>query len=142
MLDRVKKIAAKLMPPNVSSSIACKPTSWSQGGYDVFFVEKVQNKPMHIHLRFGQVTKGEKHSLKGGYLLDVTQFFETAGFTVDSIEFAFILTCDNKDSFELSEVDGVGFMKDYQRFKYSEKWEGRPEKMGDSISKYELLLSS
>ena len=141
VLAQVKTLAAELIPQDASHSVACKPISWSQGGYDVFFVEKGDNKPTHICLRFVQVTKGAKHSLEGGFVFTVVQFFETAGYVIESIEFAFILTEDNKNSFVLSDVEGVSFMEDYNRFNHSTKWDGKPEKMSDSVSRYELSLS-
>ena len=77
--QRIEKIASTLLPEDPGKSIACKPTAWNQGGYDVFFVEIADRDASKIRLRFGQVTKAKTHSLKGGYMFSVIKFFEAAG---------------------------------------------------------------
>ena len=136
----VEKTILALLSLTQDTSVVAKPTVWNQGGYDVFFVERVAEQTKQIRLRFGQITKGKSHDLKGGFMYTVVQLFEEAGYMVDSVELAFILTQENMDSFALGKVEGADFLKQYKRFNSQEKWE--ENKIHDCISKYELAISA
>ena len=136
-LQRIKMIASNLLPQDSGKSMACKPTAWNQGGYDVFFVEFAGSDVSKICLRFGQVTKAMSHSLKGGYMFSVIDFFEAAGYKVESVEIAFLLTPKNVNIFTLAEVEGIDFLKEYGLFGAAPaKWQNSSD-----IAKYELQLS-
>lgn len=132
---RISGIVSKLITKIRGNSIVCKPTTWNQGGYDAFFVECVGDGI--LSLRFVQVTKGVSHDLKAEYMYSATMFFERAGFLVESIEIAFLLTPKNSSSFSLDAVNGIGFLSKYQVYgKGKVKWTGV-----EDISSYELTLS-
>ena len=136
-LERIKKIVSTLLPQTPGNSIVCKPTAWNQGGYDVFFVEFAGGDVTKICLRFGQVTKAMSHSLKAGYMFSVIEFFEEAGYEVESVEIAFLLTPKNVSTFTLGEVEGIDFLKAYGLFGAMQvKWQN-----SEDIAKYELQLS-
>jgi hypothetical protein len=138
---KIKSIAEKLVPAETGKAIACKPTTWNQGGYDVFFVELGNHSSSGktlIKLRFGQITKGQEHGYKAEYMYPVLGFFEEAGFEIESVEIAFVLTSHNVNSFELGAVTGYAFLKDYTIYGSSEKWTTVD---CTNISKYELVLS-
>lgn len=140
-VQNIKNIARDFVPKKVGESIAGKPNAWNQGGYDAFFVENAgtsEDHRPHIHLRFGQVTKGISHDLKAHFMHSVVLFFEKAGYVIDSVEIAFILTEHNSRSFQLSTVVGEHFLADYKRFGLATKWDVVDE---HSIAKYELELS-
>ena len=64
--------------------------------------------------------------------------FEIAGYTVEAVEIAFILTRHNHTRFSLSDFEGTEFLKDYTVFNASEKWGAMIKK---NVAKYKMKLS-
>lgn len=141
-LDRIKSIAGSFVPDSKGKTIACKPVRWNQGGYDLFFVELAPHKAesaRSIDIRFVQVTKGVKHDLKAGYLYAVVKFFEEAGYTINEVEIAFILTAINCVDFSVEGVEAKNALKEYRVYGGNgAKW----ATISDStVQKYILTLS-
>jgi hypothetical protein len=141
-LKMLKSIASSFVPNLENAAIAGKPVNWIQGGYDVFFVERAPGcatPGSHIYIRFGQVTTGVTRDLKAGYLYDVLHFFEKAGYIIDGVEIAFLLTSMNRVAFHVKGVESDKALQKY--FVYNragEKW----SRIEDSnVTKYELPLS-
>jgi hypothetical protein len=134
---KVNRTAADLLPSTKGVSVACMPVLWNQGGYDVFFIEASNEK--HVRIRFGQITKGESHSFKGGYPFAVIKFFETAGYIVDAVGFTFILTQENLHAFELSKVEGERFLRTYNMHGSKNKWD--PSKLAECVGKCTMETS-
>lgn len=123
-------------------SVCCKPTNWNQGGYDAFFVEFAKKNT--INLRFCQITKAESHTLKGGFFETVIEFLRKAGYTVKSVEIAFILTRHNADSFSVKDKDIDGFknLKDYSVFgAFRTKWGATQSTICRNVALYKLDLT-
>lgn len=142
--EKVKRIAGDLIPSTRNVSVACSPVLWNQGGYDIFFVE-APNSPedqSHLRLKFGQITKGENHSFKGGFIFTVISFFEQAGYTIDSVGFTFILTNENFHTFELkkSEVEGASFLAKYRMCDSPGNW--NTAKLQDCVGKCTMNMST
>ena len=128
---KVERIVADLIPRTVGVSVACTPVLWNQGGYDVFFIEASNEK--HVRIRFGQITKGESHTFKGGYPFAVIKFFEAAGYVVDAVGFTFILIEENLHSFELSQIEGERFLNAYTMHGSKDQWD--PTKLEECVGK-------
>jgi hypothetical protein len=55
--ERCKENKLTLVKRTKDKAVTCKPTAWTQGGYDVVHIEKdPDTKENSYHLRFGQVT--------------------------------------------------------------------------------------
>ena len=65
-----------------------------------------------LALQFGQVTKSTTHSLKLKYFAEVVRFLSAAGYVIDSVEIAFIVTKRNISNFRVlsSKVSGSGLL--------------------------------
>jgi hypothetical protein len=133
--QHVSDIASKMVTTSPGHLVVGKPTAWNQGGYDAFFVEFKES--MVIHLRFAQITMGESHSLKGEYFEMVVGFFETAGYTVESVEIAFFLTTCNSGSFTLTDIKGVAFLEHYLVFNSTQPWVATEDGVQACVAKYE-----
>jgi hypothetical protein len=141
-LEMLKSIASTFAPNLENAAIAGKPVNWSQGGYDVFFVERAPGGATpgsHIYIRFGQVTNGVTHDLKAGYLYAVLQFFEKAGYIIDGVEIAFLLTSMNRAGFNVKGVESDKALQKY--FVYNQTGEKWSRIEDSNVTKYELPLS-
>ena len=98
--------------PSQGMTSVYKPTKWNQGGYDVMFVTAGGSSGKGLALRFGQVTKSTTHSLKLTYFAEVVCFLSAAGYVIDSVEIAFIVTKQNISNFRVlpSKVSGSGLL--------------------------------
>ena len=100
----------------------------------MFFVEKSgASGDKQIRIRFGQITKGGSHSFKGGYVFAVINFFQSAGYSVNAVGFTFILTEENRCSFELKKIEGEQFLGDFIMYGSERKWD--TEKLEDCVGK-------
>lgn len=141
-LEQIKQIAVTMIPSKRNEAIACKPKTWNQGGYDVFFVEfktRDTDGKTHINLRFMQITKGAGHDLKAEYLHSVILFFIQAGYVINSVEIAFVLTPDNASTFRLGSVTGNMFLTQFRVFGCAKMWTTKVDET--NIAKYELKPS-
>lgn len=107
-VDSMKVAVKDLVPTTKDELVACRPTAWNQGGYDVVQIEKDDTKANSFHLRFGQVTKSKRHALKLKYFMEFAAYLEFAQLEIGSIEIGFILPEHALESFNLTAAQVVG----------------------------------
>lgn len=138
-LETIKSIASKFVPKSKGTAIACKPVRWSQGGYDMFLVQLAPKGENCIDVRFAQVTKGKTHDLKAGFLYTVLKFFEKAGYTINEVEIAFVLTPMNCTDFAVEGVEAHNALQEYSVYVGGgAKWNTISD---GTVQKYTLTLS-
>lgn len=113
LVDEVEK----LIPDN-GLVRTCKPKAWNQGGFDVVFIEVEPDGENRIHVRFGQVTKSDSHSLNLKYFAEFLRFFGCIDCEILSVEIAFIVPWIVMESFRIlpSKVKESGLLGMYTRY--------------------------
>ena len=85
------------------------------------------------------MTIGVTHDLKVKFLLAVINFFSEAGYCVDEVEIAFVITAMNAVGFRLSGVIGEQLLSDFCVYGAVNKTWTRIE--DSNVSKYLLAIS-
>lgn len=120
-LDQTEIVILDIKHIPAFESIMFKPKNFNQGGYDAVYVDKEKKL-----VRFFQVTRGDKHSLRLEYFYDFLLALSRSdqSFEIEILEIIFVAELNKFEIFKISTITGEG------RLKTVKGWE-----MGKSVDK-------